>query len=382
MIIQYGISGFKCFSKTSFNLKEITILTGSNGTGKSTFIQGLLLARLGIEKNSLDPTNHDFVSPIWKGIPIPLNGRFALSLGTVYDIFNSSDSSEGVIAIKLGSEQFNITLPDSEENVTSANISHIGSISTEESVPFWRKREFYYLNTERLGPRHGLDFDHTDFIHCGYRGEYTAQVLLDYGFTYKITDQRSFTAIKSNNLQNQVDAWLNEICPGTLGVTVKPQGAMRGQIVLKASAAQTEVLAPNIGFGISYALPVIVDGLIAKKGSVYIVENPEAHLHPKGQSNIGYFLGKVASAGVKIIIETHSEHVVNGIRRASLDSENLTSSDVGIYFFNSLGSKREQILDLSINEKGELTKFPKDFFDQVNQDNSEIYRLKNLKKNG
>ena len=382
MTIRYEISGFKCFVNSSFDLGEITVLTGSNGTGKSSFIQAILLVRLGIERNSQDAKSEDFVGDTWKGAAIPLNNHFALSLGTVYDIFNSNEVLGDVITVNLGQEQFNITLPISEENITSANIDLVTAFQRQEDVSFWRKREFYYLNTERLGPRHGLDFDHTDFIHCGYKGEYTAQVILNHGLTHKITDERCFTEIKSNFLQDQVNAWLNQICPGTVGVTVKPLGPMRGQIVLKTGTLQNDVLAPNIGFGISYALPVIVNGLVAKKGSIFIVENPEAHLHPKGQSNIGYFLGKVAASGVKIIVETHSEHVVNGIRRATLDSDILRSSDVGIYFFSGPTSRSEQITKLAITEFGDLTKFPRDFFDQVNQDIAEIYRLKNRKING
>jgi predicted ATPase len=143
------------------------------------------------------------------------------------------------------------------------------------------------------------------------------------------------------------------------------------------------MLATNIGFGISYSLPIIVTGLVAKKDSLFIVENPEAHLHPKGQSNIGYFLGKVAEAGVKIIIETHSEHVVNGLRRAILESSSLKATDANIYFFNGFDSNQDPKIELiGIDDDGSLSKFPKDFFDQVNQDLSEIIKLRNKKLNG
>jgi predicted ATPase len=151
---------------------------------------------------------------------------------------------------------------------------------------------------------------------------------------------------------------------------------MSAQIKVRGSSSKSDMLATNIGFGVSYALPIIVNGLIAKKDSLFIVENPEAHLHPKGQSNIGYFLGKVADAGVKVIIETHSEHVVNGVRRALLSSKIIKPSDANIYFFNGFDEQQQlQVNLIEVESDGSLSKFPKDFFDQVNQDLGEIFKL-------
>ena len=83
---------------------------------------------------------------------------------------------------------------------------------------------------------------------------------------------------------------------------------------------------PNTGFGFTYALPIVLDGLMAPAGSMMIVENPEAHLHPRAQSNMGYFLGRMAAAGVRIIVETW------GCRRTtspSISSMNLSRETPG-----------------------------------------------------
>ena len=65
------------------------------------------------------------------------------------------------------------------------------------------------------------------------------------------------------------------------------------------------------GFGISYVIPIVVQALVAStmNNSVLIIENPEAHLHPYSQSQLGKFLTLVALNGVQIIVETHSEHI-------------------------------------------------------------------------
>ena len=126
--------------------------------------------------------------------------------------------------------------------------------------------------------------------------------------------------------------------------------------------------ATNVGFGITYALPILVSGLTVPDGGMLLVENPEAHLHAKAQSNMGYFLARMAAAGVRVIIETHSEHVVNGIRRMIVEGKSeMSHKDMTIYFFqNKQGIKG--IMEITMDEYGNLSDFPEDFFDQVRQD--------------
>lgn len=106
-----------------------------------------------------------------------------------------------------------------------------------------------------------------------------------------------------------------------------PEVSVSGRIDHKMQCAQIivenhytkgdPVVATNIGFGISYVLPIIVTGLIAKPDTIMVVENPEAHLHPSAQSKIGQFLAVIAQSGVNVIVETHSDHVINGIQIAT-----------------------------------------------------------------
>ena len=74
-----------------------------------------------------------------------------------------------------------------------------------------------------------------------------------------------------------------------------------------------DLRAENIGYGISYTLPVIVALLSAQPGALVILENPEAHLHPGGQAALAKLIAKVASEGIQVIVETHSDHIINGI---------------------------------------------------------------------
>lgn len=375
--INYRISGFKCFKDKTFELKDVTLLTGSNGTGKSSFIQALLLIRSAIEKNCVDSSSLDYVNKIWKNNSISLNGPYILNLGSVYDIFNENEKVNNRVQIELGEEIFSIDFPSESEPNDRCKVN-LETEFSNDNISFWRKQKFYYLHTERLGPRLGVDSIYTEFPHCYYRGENVGEVISKYGVSLKISDDRLNTNVRSPNLQQQIDGWLSFICPGTIGVQVKQQDLNRYQIIMRSSAANNNILAPNIGFGISYSLPIIVNGLIAEKDSVFIVENPEAHLHPKGQSNMGFFLGMVAASGVRIIVETHSEHIVNGIRKASLYKNSLHPENVGIYFFEDFTTNENQTQEIVISEDGNLESFPKDFFDQVGQDMAELFKLKNL----
>ena len=143
---------------------------------------------------------------------------------------------------------------------------------------------------------------------------------------------------------------------------------------------------PNMGFGVSYGLPVIVAGLLARSGGLLVVENPEAHLHPAGQSAIGRFLAQVAADGVQVVVETHSDHVLNGIRHAIANSTHpITSADTEILFFLPEGDPSGAFKHLKISDLGTVSGWPEGFFDQLDVDLraiSEIQRGKRLSSRG
>jgi predicted ATPase len=132
----------------------------------------------------------------------------------------------------------------------------------------------------------------------------------------------------------------------------------------------------NVGFGYSYILPLIVTGLIAKPGEFIIVENPEAHLHPRAQSKIAEFFSSVASCGVQVFIESHSEHILNGLRVSSLKPEiSIKHSDIVIHYFNENFDSEKLIID----NKGKIENWPSGFFDQEENDLAAIFRYSNKK---
>ncbi len=113
--------------------------------------------------------------------------------------------------------------------------------------------------------------------------------------------------------------------------------------------------------------------------TVLIIENPEAHLHPYSQSMVGRFLARIASLGVQVIVETHSEHFVNGCR-IELAKMNETSQGQIIFFDRNKADQGSNHTIITIDETGELSSWPQGFFDQNEQDLLEIMRNKICRK--
>lgn len=135
----------------------------------------------------------------------------------------------------------------------------------------------------------------------------------------------------------------------------------------------------SIGYGISYTLPVIVALLSATPNSLIIIENPEAHLHPAGQAELAKLITLVASNGVQVFIETHSDHIISGIQLAckAYEKDNtmgISRDDVALYYFKNDSNNRLHIEPVKILETGILDYQPKGFFDQAENDMFQLYR--------
>jgi len=119
-----------------------------------------------------------------------------------------------------------------------------------------------------------------------------------------------------------------------------------------------------VGFGLTQLFPILVAILAAQKGDVVLVENPEVHLHPQAQQNIGSLLARVSASGVQVIVETHSDHVLNGIRLAA-KSKIIAADDVAIHFFSP--TQADGVFtpkSPKVDADGRLDAWPEGFFDQ------------------
>lgn len=355
------IQGYKCFLEKIIPINQLTVLAGGNSVGKSSVIQALLLMRSTFEREFNVSKK------------IPLNGEFALSLGNSSNVVGRKYDKEVIgFEYRFGEVihgthlRFDPITPELYLTIENYGYSNLGPLSQEN---------FHYLHAERLGPRSFYQIGTND-RNVGWQGEYAVPIIASNEaktFLYNVNEILLFSKNGNPSLKAQVELWMDYIIPG-----IELDGEKIDQIG-QALMSYNNANPYNVGFGISYVLPIIVAGLIAKKGEMLIVENPEAHLHPSGQSRIGQFLARVASIGVQVITETHSEHVINGIRLACL-TEVIPNDEVVINFFSpNIETSEPNVKTIYMNENADLEEWPKGFFDQTQHDLATIFRIKRQK---
>ena len=113
----------------------------------------------------------------------------------------------------------------------------------------------------------------------------------------------------------QVEAWMDRFFPGFELDLQKIPHTNAVTLGLRTSKDVNFHAPVHTGYGLTQVLPIIVAAL-SRPNSLLLIENPEVHLHPAGQAAMGEFLAEVATTSAQVIVETHSDHVLNGIRRA------------------------------------------------------------------
>jgi len=359
MMDRLEVAGFKRFKNSSFTLKPLTVLTGLNGSGKTSVIHSFLVMHESV---------HGVASKV-----VRLNGPFELQLGTAGDVVNWDESDEIRFTVEQSGEnsiwRFSRS-SDEDMHLSADEIPSILPLAFNGSPG-----SFEYLSAERLGPRSSLEASPlpVESLGTGARGEYCAQIIETRGSKPAREDRLHPDSTSPSLLKYEVERWLSEIARPVEIDAIRYQGSTVYALNFR-SPDGTWVRATNMGFGVSYALPVILAGLTAAEGGLLIVENPEAHLHPAGQSRMGVFLAWLASKGVQVIVETHSDHILNGIRRAIGEHNYLENSDAVVHFFGV--SDSATVEELHITAVGGISDWPKGFFDQYQIDTAALGRIR------
>lgn len=429
MITEISLQNFKIFKdKTTFPLNKLNLLTGINGGGKSTLLQSLLLMRQSIEHDerttniifngscvqlgtfmdvkNLETSRKDAVFfeinvkiNIWeKSIRYEIEEDPLSDTGKISRVKVSSEKE--IIRSKGSSDHFNYVDSDSKKRdyIFFHNLSPVDDMIDYDgprdfSYNFFAEETRYlgygenassidkihYIAADRIGPKPYYEKTTLGkFPNVGPRGEHTANIL--YRLGDDLVNDQLYLGNDTKTVMQQTEEWLKKILGGA---KVELKGKEREHTVLNllmnTEDSKGRYRPSNVGFGYTYILPIVVSGLIAKSGEILIVENPEAHLHPKAQSELTKFLALVASCGVQVFIESHSEHVLNAIRVTTLQKEiEIANNEVSVLYFQN--DKKEPFVHLKIDEKGKINNWVDGFFDQQELDLGEIFRLSRKKK--
>ena len=361
MIAEIQLENFKRFRDLRLRAADLTVLTGANGAGKTSVLHALLLARQMTRQPRQDH--------------VELNGVDTLELGGADDVIHHEASDE-LAAIKVldtdgrrwrWSFRAPVNVRTLNAVVVEKPVDYVGALG---ALP----PEFTYLCAERLGPRDVLSASAADVgaLGVGSRGEFVAQVLASFDRSRVRDGRLAVTTTESTlvGLRHQTESWMGKVVrPIQIDAEWFPNTSVT-RLRFKTPGLRAEwTRAPNAGFGVSYALPVIVAALRAAAGGLLLVENPEAHLHPAGQSAIGGFLAQIAADGVQVFLETHSDHVLNGIRVSVADgTAALREEQAVIHFFRGEGDGGTAVESMEVRGTGRLTHWPAGFFDQAQVD--------------
>ena len=377
MITEIRLENFKRFREMTLKTAELTVLTGANGAGKTSVLHSLLLARQMARHPDRRHVELNGVDTLELGGPEEVIHREASDEVAAVEVVDSdhkrrrwsfrATSSVDMQASTAGTRRRTISMQTLNATVVESACDYSGALAGPPP-------QFCYLCAERLGPRDVLSASAANVseLDVGVRGEFVAQVLASFdrsrvraGRIVSSSDENQITS-----LLHQTESWLGRIVrPTQIDAEWFPDTSVT-RLRFKNPGIHAEwTRAPNAGFGISYALPIIVSALRAKVGGLLLVENPEAHLHPAGQSAIGGFLARVAADGVQMILETHSDHVLNGIRVAVANgTAPLRPEQVVVNFFRADDEEGPALESIELRQSGQLSAWPAGFFDQTQID--------------
>jgi len=359
MIKSISLRNFKCFEMETFELGQLTLLSGLNGMGKSTVLQSLLLLR------------QSQMNGMLQDVGLELNGNL-IRIGTAMDALYEDAKEERI--------EFGLTLSDRTQAQWSFQYDQKSDVMKREhsSDPeeIYQSSlftdDFHYLQAERLGPR--PSYEMSDYMvrqhrQLGVRGEYSAHFLEVYGKQSVLNESVLHPNAQSIQLQHQVEAWISEVSPGTRFHLTPHSGMDRLELqysFLTGEHLSKPFRSTNVGFGLTYTLPVLLALLSSSNSQLILLENPESHLHPKGHFRLGELIALTASGGPQVIVETHSDHVLNGIRIA-IKNQKLKADQAKLYFFDREevnGEVKARINSPNIDKDGRIDFWPDNFFDE------------------
>lgn len=376
---------FKCFLNLDLAIGQVTLLTGFNTAGKSTSLQPLLLLAQALRQGKIGRTlelNGPLVHLGTAGEVIALDAtERTISLGVRTNLFHaewmlSASDAAGQSALEVASSPAN----QHKRNAKLANSDAPAGAKTD-SRKFRdlqeRIKNLVYVSATRNGTAEVLPVPDRVIVHAevGDSGEFAPWWYARFA-DEDIDPQRRHPQETALTLRRQLDAYLSDIFPGGQATAELVARTQMVRVGFRTSERSDWLRPANIGYGLTYVFPILVSVLLAKQNQVVIIDSPEAHLHPYGQSQMGRLLAKMAASGVQILVETHSDHVLNGVRLA-VRSGAISRDQVIIHFFERPRGSVHQasVVSPRIDSNGALSEWPEGFFDQTEHDLTELAGL-------
>ncbi len=392
MLTQIELRHFKCFQLLKLPLAPLTLLAGANASGKSTVLQALGL----LHQTAKDASWSDrlllngSVLRLGRAADVidQVHGRRSCSI-TLLDLRVGDPSGERAVdrnasdgrmellyswdfTSEPADRSLKVTAVRFEDEVANDTLGPEHLIPAEMrvgSLPL-RLEKLSYLTAERLGPRDSYRLrDSEEDSAIGPAGE-NAATLLEAGRDSEVLPGLRLANAPRTRLP-QVQARMASFFPGCV-LDVQQIPAVNVVTLGIRTSDDTAFHRPvHTGFGLTQVLPIVVAALSSEQNALLLIENPEVHLHPAGQAQMGVFLAEVAAAGVQVLVESHSDHVLNGIRRA-VKTGILEPDAVALHFFSHRSADTPQVQTPALDTEGGVDSWPDGFFDQIDRDLSAL----------
>lgn len=382
------ISNFKVLKEIDLKLSNLTLLTGTNSSGKSTFIQSLLLIAQNKELTNrlttleLIKKHGDRNSRIAEDFLLSTGGKAInlnyslLKLGHAKDIFHQDSYKEDIQFDFFCDRQlvkFNI---ESESLFLSMKVE---SDSDVDQI-MWSGFPDYlqYLHTNRIQPQNTYDLSSASVSNnmLGIHGEYTAHFLDENRHKELMISSLQHPSSTTGQLLENVSLWLGEISNGVAVKATVYKEIQKASLSFQYTYGETtsnDYSPLNVGFGLTYVLPIIVALLKSSPGDLLVIENPESHLHPQGQAKVATMCALAAEAGVQIIVESHSDHFLNAVRVATKKEKIKPENSLIHYFTKNHEQLAAEVYSLTIDSEGRINEdWPEGFFDEYGKQLDEL----------
>ena len=360
MLHHIALKNFKCFEELRINLKNLTLITGINGAGKSSIVQALLLLR---------QSNDDKKVDLHKQVKIDGDLVDLIHADAMRYIFSKSSDIE----INLTNDKTTIDFVIKDAVKETKEATCIPSENLDEFLETCSlfDENFVYLYAERTPPQRSYrkySESATDSRLGDKHGNLTA-----YRFYQAMSGNENIQipALKLSKENDTVigntSAWINQIMNSSIKISANEESTDQISINYVTNIHGDELISSplNVAFGNSYILPIVLAILTAPVGSLIIIENPEAHLHPSAQFRMGNFLALAAQCGIQLIIETHSDHLLNGVR-VMAKKKVIDADKVEIHYISQdeEDPRIHQDERILLEEDGSLSHWPNGFFDE------------------
>lgn len=363
MIKSMRIKNFKSIQDSGdIEFRPITIFIGGNNSGKSSFLQFLLMLKQTAEsRNTASPL-------IVEGEYVRL-GSFedfiyghetGKTLSVQSHIIRAGSSHPGVhdfsaeFAYDATAKRIELTKMESGRYGNSYQETDVGRDVTALRVELYHEMKWvYYLKPLRAEIQRDYKNTGETPSDAGLKGEQAVQVL----FQDKFNSQ-------TQHLLEKVEQWFR-----VFGFGYEPEleelGGNNYRLMWRDAKTNLRVNLADSGFGISQVLPIIVQGFYAPPRAQFIIEQPEIHLHPKAQAELGDLIVDIAGleSGEQqrtLLIETHSEHLIRRLQRRIAENK-IQKEDVAVYFVEAT-ENGSTFRRLELDEYGRFKAWPEGFF--------------------